>query len=82
MVRTQVQLTEEQMRKLRREAAKRGVSLAEVVRVCIDRAFAQDAPDRRQLYARAARLIGAFEDREQATDLSAAHDRYLEEAFD
>lgn len=38
MIRTQVSLTEEQMRRLRREARRRGISLAAVVREAIDRA--------------------------------------------
>ena len=33
--------------------------------------------DRRALYDRAARVVGAFEDVEGATDLSIEHDRYL-----
>jgi len=33
--------------------------------------------DRRALYDRAARVIGAFEDVEDTTDLSIEHDRYL-----
>jgi hypothetical protein len=45
MIRTQVSLTEEQMRRLRREAGRRHVSLAAVVRDAIDRVV----PDQDQL---------------------------------
>jgi uncharacterized protein YigA (DUF484 family) len=38
VIRTQVSLTEEQMRRLRREARRRRVSLAAIVREAIDRA--------------------------------------------
>ena len=37
MIRTQVSLTEEQMRRLRREARRRHVSLAAVIRDAVDR---------------------------------------------
>lgn len=42
MVRTQIQFTEEQARKVRRVARERGISMAEVIRRCIGRAFAFD----------------------------------------
>lgn len=38
MIRTQVSLTEEQMRRLRREARRRHVSMAAVIRDAVDRA--------------------------------------------
>ena len=82
MVRTQIQLTEEQLHKLRRAARGQGVSLAEIVRRCIDRAIEQEIPGRRDDYARAARLVGAFQDREGARDVSAQHDAYLERAME
>lgn len=82
MVRTQIQLTEEQLHKLRRAARAQGVSLAEIVRRCIDRAIEQEIPGRRDDYARAARLVGAFQDREGARDVSAQHDAYLERAME
>ena len=40
MVRTQIQLTEEQAARVRRVAAERRVSMAEVIRDTIDRALA------------------------------------------
>lgn len=81
MVRTQIQLTEEQARRLRRAAVEEGVSMAEVVRRCVDLALEERRPDRTELYRRAAQLAGAFRDRDGASDLSADHDRYLEDAF-
>lgn len=55
--------------------------MAEVVRRCVDLALEERRPDRTELYRRAAQLAGAFRDRDGASDLSADHDRYLEDAF-
>ena len=82
MFRTQIQLTEEQLSKLRRAAHAQGVSLAEIVRRCIDRAIEEEIPGRRDDYARADRVVGLFQDREGATDVSARHDDYLEPAIE
>ncbi|MBN2493490.1 MAG: CopG family transcriptional regulator [Deltaproteobacteria bacterium] len=79
VVRTQIQLTEEQMRFLRMVASRDKVPIAEVVRRYVDRAMADEKPGRREQYARASKLAGAFEDPEGATDLSSEHDSYLGE---
>jgi hypothetical protein len=42
MIRTQISLTEDQMRRLRREARRRHVSLAAIVREAVDRAVPDD----------------------------------------
>ncbi len=81
MIRTQVQLTETQHRLLKRAAADRGVSVAELVRRCIDRALEDEAPSRAELYDRATRLAGAFPDLDGATNVAEDHDQYLEDAF-
>jgi len=47
MIRTQVSLTEDQMRRLRREARHRHVSLAAVIRDAVDRVV-PDEDDRRR----------------------------------
>lgn len=82
MVRTQIQLTDAQARRLRREARRQGVSLAELVRRCVDRGLAGDTQDRAALYARAAALVGRFADKKGARDLAREHDRYLDQAFE
>lgn len=82
MLRTQVQLTEQQLRKLRRAARAQGVSVAEIVRRCIERGIDNEIPDRKDRYARAAALLGAFRDRQGATDVSVEHDAYLDQAFE
>jgi hypothetical protein len=82
MVRTQIQLTEQQARRLRAQARDRGVSLAEVVRRCVDKGLADESSDRAAQYDRAARLVGRFPTRRGTRDISSRHDRYLGEAFE
>lgn len=81
MIRTQIQLTEQQLRQVRRAARERGLSVAEVIRRCIDRGVDGEIPDRNQAYARALGRAGAFRDRQGARDVSEKHDDYLDEAF-
>jgi hypothetical protein len=47
MIRTQVSLTEDQMRRLRREARRRHVSLAAVIRDAVDRVVPDEDARRR-----------------------------------
>jgi uncharacterized protein with von Willebrand factor type A (vWA) domain len=82
MIRTQIQLTEQQQRRLRAEARERGLSLAEMIRRYVEKGLSDEAPGRTALYERAARMIGRFRDRDSARDLSSKHDRYLDEAFE
>ncbi len=82
MIRTQIQLTEQQARRLRAEARERGLSLAEVIRRYVERGLTDKGPDRAGLYDRAARVVGRFRDRRGARDLSIEHDRYLDEAYE
>ena len=82
MLRTQVQLTDEQHRMLRAEAQRHGVSISEVVRRCIVRFFESEHTDRHELFARASALVGAFVDPQSATDISVRHDEYLDEAYE
>lgn len=74
MVRTQIQLTENQARRLRAIVREQGVSLAEVVRRCLDKMLMEKKSERSELFARAARLIGRFEDSQGATDLATDHE--------
>jgi hypothetical protein len=82
MVRTQIQLTERQARRLRAEARDRGLSLAEIIRRYVEKGLSEAASDRTALYDRAAQVVGRFRDRRGARDLSIKHDRYLDEAFE
>ena len=80
MVRTQIQLREEQARRLRRAARAQGVSLAEMVRRCIERALVDEGLTAR--WERALQAGGAFHDRRGATDVAERHDAYLEGAYE
>ena len=82
MVRTQIQLTEQQARRLRDQARDRGVSLAEMIRRYVEKGLSEETADRGALYERAARVVGRFRDRRGARDVSSKHDRYLDEAFE
>ena len=80
MIRTQVQLTEEQVRALRSLSSARRVSVAELIRqsvgVLIRSAREIDIEERRR---RAIAAAGRFHS--GASDISTKHDEYLEEAF-
>lgn len=82
MVRTQIQLTEQQARRLRAEARERGLSLAEMIRRYVEKGLSEETLDRAALYDRAARAVGRFRDRQGARDTSSKHDVYLDEAFE
>lgn len=80
MVRTQIQLTEEQSRRLKRAAARMGISVAEVIRRSVDTVLAAEGlPDQEDIKARARAAFGAFEDSQP--DVSEHHDHYLQQAF-
>ncbi|MGH7322704.1 MAG: CopG family transcriptional regulator [Candidatus Rokuibacteriota bacterium] len=83
MVRTQIQLTEEQYRRLRRWAKEIGVSLSEAVRRCVaDRLTREDgAPSRDERVRAALAVCGKFRDPKNASRVAPEHDRYLDEAY-
>lgn len=82
MVRTQIQLTDQQARRVRAEARERGLSLAEMIRRYVERGLADETPDRAALYERATRVVGRFRDRRGVTDASTKHDEYLDQAYE
>ena len=77
MKRTQIQLTEEQDKRLRRISASRGVPIAELVREAIDAQFKNGDPA--ELRAHAIASIGGF--RSGLTDIAENHDDYLADDF-
>jgi len=82
LVRTQIQLTEEQARELRRRAAERQTSIAALIRDAVDQALAgagRDARWERALAAVDAGTEGYAPD--SARDASEQHDRYLADAY-
>ena len=78
MVRVQIQLPDEQARRLHRVAEAQGVSMAEVVRRCIDRGLNAEALDDR--WRRALGIGGAFRDPKGAVDVAARHYEFLDRA--
>ena len=83
MVRTQIQLTEEQYREVKRRAARLGISLAEVVRQCVqDRLQAEKSvTGRKEMIREALAVLGKYEDPEGRTNIAGDHDRHLAEAL-
>ena len=77
MIRTQIQLTDEQARILRKLAHEEGVSMAELIRRAIDRMVEDDEEGER--WRRATAVIGRF--RGGPADLSVRHDDYLAEDY-
>jgi len=83
MVRTQIQLTEEQYRRLKGWAARLGVSLAEVVRRCVDERLSADKSlwGRKEMIREALAVLGKYEDPEGLSRVALDHDRHLLEAY-
>lgn len=76
MIRTQISLSPEQMRRARSEARRRGVSLAELVRQALNRTL-DEAPDA-QVRERAKQATGGFRSGHRRT--SDHHDEVLSAA--
>ena len=72
MIRTQISLTPDQMRRLRVEARRRKIPIAEVVREAIDRVVPDDPGDRQARHARLLAAAGRFHS--GTGDLAARHD--------
>ncbi len=80
MVRTQIQLTEEQADSLRRHAEASGRSLSDLVRQSVDLYLqSQKAGGRQQMIERARRAAGSFSS--GSATVSADHDQHLAEAY-
>lgn len=80
MVRTQIQLTEEQYEKLKAASERRGISMAALIRQSIDAFLSQHyEPSPQEIYQRAARAAGAHHS--GTSDTASRHDDYLAEEF-
>ena len=80
LVRTQVQLTKEQVRALKAQARNEERSMADLVRESVDEYLAQrSGRGRHELMLRARDLIGRY--RSGCPDVAENHDRYLDDAF-
>lgn len=81
MVRTQIQLTERQSRRLKALAKRKGTSVAELIRRAVDHASDTSlTADEEEIRARALQVIGKYAD--TAPDVSEQHDLYLAEALE
>lgn len=83
MIRTVIQLTEEQHRILKELAAEYNVSMSEMVRRSVEQ-MAKNNPkvrSREEIRRRALSWIGIAHDRDGVDDLSINHDQYLEEIY-
>jgi len=79
MIRTQIQLTKEQTRMLKRIAAQENKSVAELIRQSVDqRLQKQGQPDQKQLRQKAMQAAGKLSG---PSDLSENHDNYLAEIY-
>ena len=79
MIRTQIQLTEEQAKRLRDAAATEGRSMADIIRESVE-AYLAETPLRRNaedLRTEARALAGRY--RSGVRNLATDHDRYLTE---
>lgn len=80
MKRIQIQVTDEQVRGLRREAHARTMSVSALVREAVREHLRRTVrPNREELIRRARAIQGIF--RSGPPDLATEHDRYLDEAF-
>ncbi len=81
MIRTQIQLTREQFDAVKRMAASRNISSAEVIRQAIEALLkSRGRLEEGQKRSRALRAAGAF--RSGKRDISKNHDAYLAEAYE
>lgn len=80
MIRTQVQLTEEQWEALKQIASRADISMAEVIRRSLDVTIrTSDICTQTERWRRALAVAGRFH--ADRTDVSANHDAYLAEAY-
>ena len=81
MIRTQIQLSKDQARSIKRMAAAQSISMAEVIRRAIDNLIRTERrPSLDDVRNRALNAVGRFN--VDTNDLSMNHDRHLIEAFE
>ena len=83
MIRTQIQLTEEQHSRLKRWAHYRGISLSEAVRRCVaDRLSAETAETSRADRLReASAVFGKYADPDGPSRVANDHDKHLADIY-
>ena len=83
MVRTQIQLRDDQYRRLRRWTQRLGVSLSEGVRRCVAAHLAREdrAPSREDRVRAALSACGRYSDPGGPSTVARDHDRHLADAY-
>ena len=80
MVRTQIQLTEDQAKTLKRISMSRHLSIAELIRRAVDTMIKSSAVvDVEERHKRAIEIVGKFSSGKR--DVSEKHDLYLSDAY-
>jgi predicted DNA-binding protein len=79
MIRTQVQLAEDQYERLKALAAKRSQSLSLLVRESVTRFL--DETERAEAWDRLMEAAGRFHEPEKTRDVSTRHDDYVVETY-
>jgi hypothetical protein len=80
MVRTQIQLTEEQAKAVKKIAMSRHLSVAELIRRAVDTMIKSSTViDGEERYKRAMDIVGKFSSGKR--DISQKHDTYLADAY-
>jgi hypothetical protein len=79
MVRTQIQLTEEQTKRLKDLSISTNESVAALIRQAVDQFLVTGSPDRSARYRQAMSVIGKY--KADQDDVSVEHDHYLDEAY-
>lgn len=80
MIRTQIQLQEDQMNALKKIAAEKQISLAELIRKAVDTVIKSGAvPDYEERRKRAIDIAGKFSSGN--TDIALRHDEYLAKTY-
>jgi hypothetical protein len=81
MVRTQIQLTDEQAQAIKRIASAKGVSVAEVIRRAVEGVIkTSPKADMKERQKRALDIVGKFKSGKR--DVSKRHDAYLADVYD
>jgi len=83
MIRTQIQLSEEQHRRLKSVAHRRGMSLAAVIRSWVGEKLQEldGTGDREDRIRAALAACGSYEDPEGADDVASNHDSHIADAL-
>ena len=79
MLRTTIQMTQEQYKALQALSKDSNQSIARIIRQAIDQFLVSRKPDKTALYRLSEPAIGKFSSGQR--DISEKHDQYLEETF-